>query len=114
MDESMITGESIFVSKTSIASNTEDFNEKKNKNNFLFAGTYCVNVRANSKNKNTPVLGLVYKTGFNTTKGNIIRSILYSSDFDFKFNRDAYKFVFILAAISIIGLIIYSKKNSKL
>lgn len=44
------------------------------------------------------------RTGYNTSKGQLVRSILYPVPADFKFDRDSYKFIFILAIIAILGL----------
>jgi len=44
-------------------------------------------------------------TGFLTSKGELVRSILYPKPVDFKFNRDTYLFVGVLFLIAGIGLI---------
>jgi cation-transporting ATPase 13A3/4/5 len=44
-------------------------------------------------------------SGFLTSKGELVRAILYPKPVDFKFNRDTYLFVGILASIAGIGLI---------
>ena len=43
--------------------------------------------------------------GFLTSKGELVRSILYPKPVDFKFNKDTYFFVGVLAFIAGIGLI---------
>jgi len=55
--------------------------------------------------RDEPVLGLVISTGFLTTKGSLVRNILYPREIKFKFYRDGMKFVAIMAMISIIGFL---------
>ncbi|XP_053896635.1 probable cation-transporting ATPase 13A5 isoform X2 [Malaclemys terrapin pileata] len=44
-------------------------------------------------------------TGFNTAKGDLVRSILYPKPMNFKLYRDAFKFIIILTSIGVLGLI---------
>lgn len=48
---------------------------------------------------------VVLRTGFLTTKGQLVRSIMYPIPADFKFDRDSYKFIIILTFLAILGLI---------
>ena len=50
-----------------------------------------------------PVLALVSNTGFLTTKGALIRDILYPKEIQFNFRSDGNRFTFIIAALAIIG-----------
>ena len=43
--------------------------------------------------------------GFSTSKGELVRTILYPKPVDFKFNRDTYKYIGILAGIALAGFI---------
>ena len=46
------------------------------------------------------VKAIVIRTGYNTTKGDLVRSILYPPPVDFQFEKDSQKFVATLAAIA--------------
>lgn len=52
------------------------------------------------------MLGLVIRTAFVTTKGNLVRDILYPKPNKFKFYQDSLKFIFALAMISVMGFLI--------
>ena len=45
------------------------------------------------------------RTGFSTSKGELVRSILYPKPVDHKFNKDAGAFLLVLAGIAMIGFI---------
>lgn len=47
----------------------------------------------------------VYSSGFSTSKGELVRSIMYPKPADFKFERDTYIFVGVLAVIAGMGFI---------
>ena len=49
------------------------------------------------------MLGLVIRTAFVTTKGNLVRDILYPKPIKFKFYRDSLVFVGVMALIGICG-----------
>lgn len=49
------------------------------------------------------MFGLVTNTGFLTTKGSLVRDILYPKEIKFKFYEDGMKFVAIMAIIAVIG-----------
>ena len=51
------------------------------------------------------MLGLVTNTGFLTTKGNLVRDILYPKEIKFRFYDDAMKFVAIMFIIALIGFV---------
>ncbi len=44
-------------------------------------------------------------SGFLTAKGSLVRSIMYPPPVDYKFEKDSYKFVGVLASIALIGFI---------
>ncbi|XP_045539757.1 polyamine-transporting ATPase 13A3 [Papilio machaon] len=101
LNESMLTGESVPVTKTALQRIDRPFNHKEHASSIIFCGTKVIQTRYYN---NEPVRALVLRTGYNTSKGQLVRSILYPVPADFKFDRDSYKFIFILACISILGL----------
>ncbi|XP_052745334.1 polyamine-transporting ATPase 13A3 isoform X1 [Bicyclus anynana] len=101
VNESMLTGESVPVTKTALQRVDKEFNLKEHSSSVLFCGTKVIQTRYYS---NEPVKAVVLRTGYNTCKGELVRSILYPVPADFKFDRDSYKFIFILACIALVGL----------
>ena len=68
--------------------------------NTLFCGTRVVQTRNYARQR---TLAVVVRTGFLTTKGRLVLSIMYPAPVDFKFEQDSYKFVGFLAAIAFTG-----------
>ncbi|CAH1140797.1 unnamed protein product [Phyllotreta striolata] len=102
VNESMLTGESVPIMKTPMPEDSLMINLKDNMSHTVFCGTKILQ----AKNKNDDkVLAVVIRTGYLTTKGELIRSILYPPPADFKFETDSYKFIGILFIIAIIGVI---------
>ncbi|CAF0820069.1 unnamed protein product [Brachionus calyciflorus] len=107
VNESMLTGESIPITKTGIGYHL-DLDEKKkldlkeHKKNILYSGTHVIQTRyyQNEKTK-----AIVLRTGFNTSKGELIRTILYPKPSEFRFNSDLYKYIAALGFISLLGMI---------
>ncbi|NXN19454.1 AT134 ATPase, partial [Indicator maculatus] len=107
VNESMLTGESIPVTKTHLpqADNfmpwrmhcAEDYRK-----HILFCGTEVIQARANGRG---PVKAVVLRTGFNTAKGDLVRSILYPKPMNFRLYRDALRFLMCLIAFAAIGMI---------
>ncbi|KAM3958845.1 polyamine-transporting ATPase anne boleyn [Aphomia sociella] len=101
LNESMLTGESVPVTKTALLRVDKPFDMKEHASSILFCGTKVIQTRYYN---NEPVKALVLRTGYNTSKGQLVRSILYPVPADFKFDRDSYKFIIILAFIATLGL----------
>ncbi|KAF7315568.1 Cation-transporting ATPase [Mycena indigotica] len=109
VNESMLTGESVPVSK--VPAKEEDLarwrdGKSEGPKCFLYAGTRVVRIRGTFSSDNSltqPALALVARTGFNTTKGALIRSMLYPKPIGFKFYRDSVRFIGVLAGIAGLG-----------
>ncbi len=48
---------------------------------------------------------MVIRTAYVTTKGNLIRDILYPRPNKFKFYEDSLKFIFVMSVIAILGFL---------
>ncbi|KAL1121979.1 hypothetical protein AAG570_003387, partial [Ranatra chinensis] len=103
VNESMLTGESVPVTKTPVPNSADmSYNEREHARHTLFCGTQVIQTRYYG---NERVYAVVVRTGFSTAKGSLVRSILYPPPVDFEFERDSYRFVRILAAIAAIGVV---------
>ena len=100
INEAMLTGESTPIIKSQIPQIKDHFKYDEDKKYFLFAGTRIIQKRSRENKK---LLGLVTETGFNTIKGNLIRSILYPKKMDEKFEKDSYKYIGMMSILCLIG-----------
>ncbi|KAI9019870.1 hypothetical protein DFJ74DRAFT_607911, partial [Hyaloraphidium curvatum] len=121
--ESMLTGESIPVTKTAVPDddlagldllNGEPTTDQAMQRWFLFAGTKVVRVKAPAvpifttaerlpQPPHSGLLALVVRTGFSTTKGALTRSILYPKPGRFRFYEDSIKFIVGMTAVAVVG-----------
>uniref|UniRef100_A0A8C7YDD5 Polyamine-transporting ATPase 13A3 n=1 Tax=Oryzias sinensis TaxID=183150 RepID=A0A8C7YDD5_9TELE len=107
VNESMLTGESVPVTKTNLPNSVEGegddaYNTEEHKRHTLFCGTNVIQTRFYTDEL---VKAVVVRTGFSTAKGQLVRSILYPKPTDFKLYRDAYLFLLCLVAVAGIGFI---------
>ncbi|OWZ71730.1 hypothetical protein AYX14_02820 [Cryptococcus neoformans] len=120
VNESMLTGESVPVSKIPAKDETLRALSRESKQgsseidsdlakHYLFSGTKIIRVRAGAKpvwapkSESSIALAMVTRTGFNTTKGALVRSMLFPKPMGFKFYRDSMNFIGVLAIIAGFG-----------
>ncbi|KAJ8921226.1 hypothetical protein NQ315_013698 [Exocentrus adspersus] len=103
LNESMLTGESVPVTKTALPNiSTASYDPKEHARHTLFCGTHVIQTRYFGNEK---VLAVVVRTGFSTAKGTLVRSILYPPPVDFRFEKDSYRFVTLLGLIAFTGFL---------
>ncbi|XP_021249012.1 probable cation-transporting ATPase 13A5 isoform X2 [Numida meleagris] len=107
VNEGMLTGESIPVMKTPLplAESPEPWKThsmEDYRRHVLFCGTEVIQAKSSGRGL---VRAVVLQTGFNTAKGDLVRSILYPRPVNFQLYRDAFKFILGLSAIGVLGLI---------
>ena len=102
VNESMLTGESIPVIKNAIPFINDVYDPVVDQKYTLYGGTKVIQTR---KFGNSKVLGLVIRTAFVTTKGNLVRDILYPKPNKFKFYQDSLKFIFGMGLLAVVGFL---------
>uniref|UniRef100_A0A4W2IFK7 Cation-transporting ATPase n=1 Tax=Bos indicus x Bos taurus TaxID=30522 RepID=A0A4W2IFK7_BOBOX len=105
VNEGMLTGESIPVTKTPLphAENTTAWKShslEDYRKHVLFCGTEVIQVKPSGQGS---VRAVVLQTGYSTAKGDLVRSILYPRPLNFKLYNDAFKFIVSLAFLGIMG-----------
>ncbi|XP_043989034.1 polyamine-transporting ATPase 13A3-like isoform X5 [Gambusia affinis] len=106
VNESMLTGESVPVTKTSLPSSGDEaarsYSMEEHKRHTLFCGTHVIQTRFYAGEL---VKAVVIRTGFSTEKGQLVRSILHPKPTDFRLYRDAYLFLLCLVGVAGIGFV---------
>jgi cation-transporting ATPase 13A3/4/5 len=93
------------ITKTALNKSTDEktkFNLNEHGKHVLFSGTQVLQTRIYEKEK---IKAVVLRTGFNTTKGELVRAILHPKPVDFRFNNDTYKYIGGLSLIALAGMI---------
>ncbi|PWN25160.1 hypothetical protein BDZ90DRAFT_281756 [Jaminaea rosea] len=112
VNESMLTGESVPVSKIPIPDSTMQLLQLTGQDvhpdlakHFLFSGTRIIRIRGTPSpgEKEAGAKAMVVRTGFDTTKGALVRSMLFPKPMGFKFYRDSFRFIGFLAGIAAVG-----------
>ncbi|KAM4693457.1 putative cation-transporting ATPase 13A4 [Discoglossus pictus] len=107
VNEGMLTGECIPVTKTQLphADDTmpwKQYSGEDYRSHILFCGTEVIRTETTGQG---PVKAVVLRTGFNTTKGDMVRSILYPKPLNFKLHRDVKWFFVFLGFLAIVGIL---------
>ena len=108
VNESMLTGESTPVIKVHMPETHDIYDTDENdcEKYILFAGTKIVQKRRIGKMEPA---GIVFRTGFNTFKGNLIAGILYPKKDDDSFTSDSVKYIIFMCIMTIVGFFITLK-----
>lgn len=112
VNESMLTGESVPVSKVPATDDTlRDMNLSASQvmpevaRHFLFCGTKIIRARRpqDDRNEEAVALAMVVRTGFDTTKGALVRSMLFPKPSGFKFYRDSFRYISVMGGVALLG-----------
>lgn len=107
----MFSGESVPVSKSPITDDILgylDFNataiHQRVTKHFLFGGTKIIRARRpRDGNDEAVALAIAVRTGFLTTKGSLMRSILFPRPSGFKFYEDSFRYISVMGIIAALG-----------
>lgn len=88
--------------KTPIPNTSQVYDNKEHGRHTLYCGTEILQTRFYG---NKHVLAIVIRTGFLTTKGTTMRTLLYPAPADYKFEKHSYIFVEFLAGIAVLGFV---------
>lgn len=115
VNESMLTGESIPVSKIPVSNQSLELLDLSASavhpevaRHMLFSGTKIIRARRPHEDHDddeAAALAMVVRTGFNTTKGALVRSMLFPKPSGFKFYRDSFRYISVMAIIALIGFV---------
>lgn len=107
VNECMLTGESVPINKR--AANESDANDEENrfnepnfKRNIVYAGTEVIQIRG--AGDGGWIRAKVLNVGFSTSKGKLIKSILYPKPIGFKLYRDSKRVVVALFCLALFGM----------
>lgn len=109
VNESMLTGESVPVVKVNVQWPANRLSDTLvplglDSRQTLFSATKILQLKPLASGGD--VLAMVVRTGFATTKGSLILSILYPQPSEFKFVAQSYKFVAALFSLAMVGFAI--------
>ncbi|XP_060794319.1 cation-transporting ATPase 13A2 isoform X2 [Neoarius graeffei] len=104
VNESMLTGESVPVMKTPLPASEVKYSPESHRRHTLFCGTQLIQAKGGCPS-GKGAIAVVTRTGFFTSKGDLITSILYPQPVKFRFYADAMKFLLVLGVLALIGTI---------
>ncbi|XP_072266260.1 probable cation-transporting ATPase 13A4 [Pyxicephalus adspersus] len=107
LNEGMLTGESVPVTKVPLPNVDSEipwktYTGENCRGHILYCGTEVVKTKPPNDGL---VKAVVLQTGFNTAKGDLVRSIMYPKPVNFKLHREVLKVLVGLIGLSIIGVI---------
>ncbi|XP_077343612.1 putative cation-transporting ATPase 13A5 [Lithobates pipiens] len=107
VNEGMLTGESVPITKVPLPNVDNEipwktFTGENCRGHILYCGTEVVKTKPPADGL---VKAVVLHTGFNTAKGDLVRSIMYPKPVNFKLHREVLKVLVGLIILSIFGVI---------
>ncbi len=92
------------MTKTPLPSTTLHmlYDSKEHAKHTLFCGTKVIQTRYYN---NVKVRAVIIRTGYQTAKGELVRSIMFPKPVDFKFNRHIHQFIGFLSFLALIGFV---------
>ena len=107
MNESMLTGESLPILKSPVDLDNKPPSALINltsASHTLFSATSVLQLKP--AHPHSHPLGVVTRTGWSTTKGSLILSILYPTPSSFRFVQQSFRFIGCLFLLSLVGFFI--------
>ena len=103
VNEAMLTGENTPIFKNHLLRSKDYYIEEKGEKSFLFGGTKVLQKRSQN---GEVVAALAHYTGFETWKGNLIRSIVFPKNEGTESRSDTMKYMIFMSFVYIFGLFI--------